>query len=156
LKGRGLAVESLLNREDAQRKSNLRARDRLVELGNQNVMSHLILFCTPEIFVNSEYHFQTLVKKRFIKLIVVDEFDIIAEATSSYRSAYIEAIPKIRRLAPTVQLFFLSATFSRKLFAEVITSLDNRDSQECSKRPHLYLSRIPLPPNHVFSGKCFA
>jgi superfamily II DNA helicase RecQ len=152
LRRRGLAADALLSKDDAYGKNQLQASELLTVLCMKKEVTHQILFCTPEKFENLREYIEILVKKRFIKLIVVDEVDVVSDANNNYRSAYIRAIPALRIVAPTIQLFFLSATLSRNLIIEVIKSRESPNS----KGTHLYQTRLSLPRNHVYSGKCLA
>jgi superfamily II DNA helicase RecQ len=146
-------AEKLFNEQDAFAIKAPRARERLAQLSNCDKKKAHVLFCTPELFNLVEKEMKYLVQRRMISLIVVDEFDIIQDATPSFRSNYLTLIPQLRVVAPNVQLFFLSATFSRSLLAQLIQTSIHSTNQIC--QPHFYQASYPLPGNHVYSGKLY-
>ena len=155
LRSRGITAESLLSKEDSGAVDKLRAKDRLTELSNMGTKQEAparLLFCTPEMFTNVIPEVKHLVSKRLISLIVVDEFDVIEDASTNYRGSYLTLVDEIRSAAPTIQLLLLSATFSRKCLTQLVLS-KKINLKDDGLKPHLYLSKYPLPENHIFSGK---
>lgn len=151
LRNRNVLTEKLLNLDDASALRKPRAKERLNELSKCKEKKARVLFCTPELFKHVEDEMKMLVEKRMISLIVVDEFDIIQDAIPTYRAEYLTLVPLLRVVAPNVPLFFLSATFSRKLLAQLIQTRSDSKGDVC--KPNLYQSTDPLPRNHVYEGK---
>jgi superfamily II DNA helicase RecQ len=161
LKAKDFSAENLLSKEDALIYRRYDAKRRMHLLFNHltasgeksaDRMVPRILFCTPEIFSSIKEEVKLFVLHRLISLIVVDEYDFLQEANENYREAYLQLMPDIRIVAPNVQVFFLSATFSRKLISQIVLSSYQSVGKDLCKNPRLYQAEHAIPLNHVFSG----
>jgi superfamily II DNA helicase RecQ len=117
LRKKGVNVESLLTLSDAASQRRQHAALRLNELAHQNDRSPLVLFSTPELICFCVDGVRSLVAKRLLSLIVIDEFDCIDESNDIYRRTYTEVVPKLKAATRSALLpfLFLSATASTAL-----------------------------------------
>ena len=157
---RSVNVARLLSRDDVNHPGDLYGPDYLHHLSNNfDNEKSLIIFSTPELLskcCEKNGTIYTLVKKRLLSLIVIDEFDYIDECHQQHRNAYTTIVPSLKRATERshVPFLYLSATGSSHrifdiLFANsAITNLN-------TTRPVLVQTDHILPHNHIYKGKTF-
>jgi superfamily II DNA helicase RecQ len=142
-----MLVKRLLTVREAKASKQLCASDYLRQLCNNNFEhgTSLILFSTPELVESNLSSLQQLANYKKLRQIVIDEFDVIAEARSNYRSAYLDLVQDLRKHCwPSTTFLFLSATATRQAILEVLPECTTK-----GMKPYLFLSRRPLLDNHV-------
>lgn len=155
--GKGVNVETLLTLSDAKIQGRQHAALRLNELAQQNYPMQTILFSTPEMICGCLDGLRSLVTRRLLSLIVIDEFDCIDESNDVYRKTYTELVPKLKAITRSTSLpfLFLSATASTALIEDLRGGLDTGlpANLQSTTLPKLFLSSQALPPKHAYSGE---
>lgn len=118
----------------------------------------LIIFTTPELLskcAKENGPIQVLAEKKFLSLIVLDEFDYIDDCHQHYRNAYTTIIPDLKSSVEHshVPFLYLSATGSNCRMLDILFTISNPYS---TSRPVLIQTEQILPKNHIYRGtKCF-
>jgi superfamily II DNA helicase RecQ len=117
----------------------------------------LIIFTTPELLskcTEENGPIQALAEKKFLSLIVLDEFDYIDDCHQYYRNAYTTIISDLKRSVEhsRVPFLYLSATGSNCRMLDILFTISNPYS---TLRPILVQTEQILPHNHIYRGtKC--
>ena len=127
--------------------------DKMEKSANNSAYTYdgpIILFSTAEL-ANSEGVKTQLTRIQHcgkLNRIVLDEFDVVAEASSEWREVYTRIVPTFRALWATVPFTLLSATTCKKELVNLVSGLEDHPNRA---KPHLFYHTTPISDSLVFS-----
>lgn len=155
-----IKVEALKSVEDVFYSGGMRGEELLTDIANKMMIASrnnyyhydgpIILFCTAELANSSGIKNQLKRIHQFGKLnrIVLDEFDVAAEATENWRDVYTHIIPTLRALVPSVPFTLLSATTCKKELLSLVNGLNDHPQRS---KPQLFFHTRPISDSLIFS-----
>ena len=151
----GIKCEKLLSHMDAMSFQKPCAERRLAqivyEMQRRTFKGPMILYITPELLNQEKFLIQLKRASEYDMLhrIVMDEFDEALNASESHRSAYLNLLPNVLKLIPTLNYSLFSATFKPDELKGLLGNIHDLDKERI--KPSFFKSEVDIPENLIYS-----